>query len=273
MNSTSFGSRLVSSAARSPGRSSTGPEVWRRFTPISRAMMWASVVLPSPGGPNSSTWSSASLRARAAWTKISSWPRTFSCPTYSASVAGRSERSICSSWGEAGLPEISRSVSIAIASGFCQRLQGGADRLGDRQAGRQALHRGGRFLLVVAESQQRVDDVGRLLARRPGCRSLGELALQLEQQPLGGLLADAGDLGERRGVLRGDRGGEIGDRHPREHGERGARADAGDADELAERGALVLRGEAVQRVRVLLDREVREQRDRLAQAGQRIKRA
>ncbi len=33
MNSTSRGCRLVSSAARSPGRSSTGPEVWRRFTP------------------------------------------------------------------------------------------------------------------------------------------------------------------------------------------------------------------------------------------------
>jgi hypothetical protein len=63
MNSTSRGSRLVSSAARSPGRSSTGPEVWRRLTPISRAMMCASVVLPRPGGPNSSTWSSASPRA------------------------------------------------------------------------------------------------------------------------------------------------------------------------------------------------------------------
>ena len=30
---------LVSSAARSPGRSSTGPEVWRRLTPSSAAMM------------------------------------------------------------------------------------------------------------------------------------------------------------------------------------------------------------------------------------------
>jgi hypothetical protein len=54
------------------GRSSTGPEVWRRFTPISRAMMLASVVLPRPGGPNSSVWSSASLRLRAAEIKISS---------------------------------------------------------------------------------------------------------------------------------------------------------------------------------------------------------
>jgi hypothetical protein len=49
-------------AARSPARSSTGPEVWRKLTPISWATMWASVVLPSPGGPKSSTWSSDSLR-------------------------------------------------------------------------------------------------------------------------------------------------------------------------------------------------------------------
>jgi len=32
-----------------------GAEVWRRLTPISRAMMCASVVFPRPGGPNSST--------------------------------------------------------------------------------------------------------------------------------------------------------------------------------------------------------------------------
>src|SRR5688572_29772921 len=119
MKSTSRGSRLVSSAARSPGRSSTGPEVWRRFTPISRAMMCASVVLPSPGGPNSSTWSSASPRARAAWMKISSCARIFSWPTYSARVAGRSARSISPSCAEAGVPAISRSVSTPMRA-FCQ---------------------------------------------------------------------------------------------------------------------------------------------------------
>ncbi len=53
-------------AARSPALASTGPEVARKFTPSSRAMICASVVLPSPGGPNSSTWSSASPRPRAA---------------------------------------------------------------------------------------------------------------------------------------------------------------------------------------------------------------
>ena len=44
----------------------TGPDVARKLTPSSRATICASVVLPSPGGPTNSTWSSASFRARAA---------------------------------------------------------------------------------------------------------------------------------------------------------------------------------------------------------------
>jgi hypothetical protein len=70
-NNTSRGSRLVNSAARSPGRSRTGPEVWRMLTLSSLAMMLASVVLPSPGGPKISTWSKASPRLRAARMKMS----------------------------------------------------------------------------------------------------------------------------------------------------------------------------------------------------------
>src|SRR3954464_13349499 len=42
--------------------------------------------------------------------KISSWPRALCWPTYSASVGGRSDRSICSSCGE-GRAVIRRSVS------------------------------------------------------------------------------------------------------------------------------------------------------------------
>ena len=51
MKRTSPSSRLVSSAARSPDLAITGPEVARKPTPISRARIPASVVLPSPGGP------------------------------------------------------------------------------------------------------------------------------------------------------------------------------------------------------------------------------
>ena len=65
-------------------------------------MMWLSVVLPRPGGPNSSTWSIASPRMRAAPMKISSCSRAFAWPTYSARPFGRSARSIASSFGEPG---------------------------------------------------------------------------------------------------------------------------------------------------------------------------
>ena len=65
-NSTSPASRLVSKAARSPGRSRTGPEVLLIDTPISSAMMFARVVLPNPGGPKIRVWSSASWRPFAA---------------------------------------------------------------------------------------------------------------------------------------------------------------------------------------------------------------
>ena len=45
-------------------RSSAGPDVVCMLTPISVAMMSASVVLPRPGGPASSTWSRVSPRLR-----------------------------------------------------------------------------------------------------------------------------------------------------------------------------------------------------------------
>ena len=60
------GSRLVSIAARSPARSSTGPEVDLSPTPISVAIIFANVVLPKPGGPNTSVWSKLSSRSLAA---------------------------------------------------------------------------------------------------------------------------------------------------------------------------------------------------------------
>ena len=53
-------------AARSPARSSAGPDVTCRPTPISVATMPARVVLPRPGGPANSRWSAAWPRRRAA---------------------------------------------------------------------------------------------------------------------------------------------------------------------------------------------------------------
>ena len=72
MKKTLPGSSPVRNAAMSALRSSAGPAVCTIGTSSSAAMMCASEVLPSPGGPASSTWSSASPRRRAASMKIPS---------------------------------------------------------------------------------------------------------------------------------------------------------------------------------------------------------
>ena len=51
MNKTSRSSRLVNNPAKSPGLSSTGPEVILIPTCNSFARILAKVVLPKPGGP------------------------------------------------------------------------------------------------------------------------------------------------------------------------------------------------------------------------------
>ncbi|MNE79500.1 hypothetical protein D3C80_1759910 [compost metagenome] len=111
MNSTSWGSRLVSKAARSPGRSRIGPEVLLIDTPISWAMILARVVLPSPGGPKISVWSRDSLRPRAAWMNKAICSRTTGWPMYSARRNGRIARSWTSSRSRP-VAAISRSASI-----------------------------------------------------------------------------------------------------------------------------------------------------------------
>ena len=60
-------------------------------------MMWASEVLPSPGGPASSTWSSDSSRRRAASMNTASWPVDLLLVDEVGERRGRSERSSSSS--------------------------------------------------------------------------------------------------------------------------------------------------------------------------------
>ncbi len=93
MNNTSPRPSEVSSPARSPLRSSAGPDVTRTSVPISRASRYASVVLPRPGGPDKSTWSSASPRLRAACTYTAMLSAIFRWPTNSAKLRGRSAAS------------------------------------------------------------------------------------------------------------------------------------------------------------------------------------
>ncbi len=70
-----------------------GPLVSRNGVVISAAMIIASVVLPSPGGPESSTWSGARPRWRAASSTRPSCSRTRCWPTTSSRVLGRSAAS------------------------------------------------------------------------------------------------------------------------------------------------------------------------------------
>ena len=123
MNNTSPSLKFVSSAARSPGFSIAGPEVTRICTCISLAIMPASVVLPSPGGPYKSTWSSCSPRAFAASIYTFKFSFAFSCPIYSFKVFGRRESSVSLSAslksGETMRFSLSKSISYTcFASRF-----------------------------------------------------------------------------------------------------------------------------------------------------------
>ena len=66
MKTTSPSCRVDSTAARSPDRSIAGPLVIRSGAPSSAAMIIAIVVLPRPGGPESSTWSGGPAAAQRA---------------------------------------------------------------------------------------------------------------------------------------------------------------------------------------------------------------
>ena len=57
--------------------------------PISDETIIASVVFPSPGGPEKSMWSATIVRSLAAVNSRFNWSRTLNCPTNSFKVFGR----------------------------------------------------------------------------------------------------------------------------------------------------------------------------------------
>src|SRR5262245_22855184 len=194
MNSTSRSPRLVRMPMRSAPRSSEGPAVVTSAAPISLAMMVASVVLPSPGGPERRTWSSGSLRCRAASTDTLRLSTAARWPTYSCSRCGRSWRSTCVSSGRA-TRLITRASSampaLALASATIDLVE---QLLGCGRA-RPPRERGG-------------DDRGGL------ARPVAELLDQdVEHQAAEAFLVDRG----RRGGLRG-RGLRSGERELRDLG-------------------------------------------------------
>ena len=233
--------------------SSAGPATVRSPTPSSSRTICASVVLPRPGGPASRTWSSASARALAASRAIRSCSLTRSWPTKSSSRRGRSERSTSSSSGRsAGARNWLTPPPRAGRAGRAPRRQLGID-LGERPLG---VDDG------VAELDERVarDEVaGRVGRRRRATVSstVAELLLQLEHDPLRGLLADPRDRLEARVVAERDRPAQLGRRRAGDDGERDLRADAADREQMDEQLALLGVGEAVELQRVLADVQVR----------------
>ena len=278
MNSTSPSSSLVRIAARSPARSSAGPDVMCRCTPISAATMPASVVLPSPGGPANSRWSTG-------------WPR----------LRGRLEHD----------RQVLLQLALADELGEAPRPQPGLDDLlgvGGRRRGRGTRHarRAPSSFERVAQQRRRHRRSAAARAARRGSRrrrsrgrpaprgrrrsrgaavdrrrrrgsSTGTLSAvaQLDEQPLGGLLADAGHERERRRrrcsatMSTSAAGGWVA---------RIAIASAGPTPWVAisiwNVDALVAVQEAVQRLGVLADVvvDVQERRRRRLELGQRPRR-
>src|SRR2546422_837634 len=219
MNRMSPGVRDVRRPTRSPGRSSTGPDVVRTFTPSSRAMSSASVVFPRPGGPKNSVWSRGSLRCFAASIAIWSDSLTLAWPTNSSSREGRNAASVTRSSGSASGVVIWVREGVVMTLG-CSRHSLAVRRPLERLASRVRGAVGGR-------------------RRRPRARlKLAQLVGQFKREALRGLLADAAHrrqqcdvalLQRPRAPLHPQRG------HQRD---RELWPDAGDADEPLEKPPL-----------------------------------
>ena len=98
-----------------------------------------------------------------------------------------------------------------------------------------------------------------------------ELALELQQQPLGGFLANARHLDQPPRLLQGHRLRQLGHAHARQHRQRGAWPHAGDLDQLAKCLAFTRCGKAVQQLGVFAHHKMRQQADRLTALRQVIK--
>src|SRR5271166_454266 len=247
----------------SPLRSSAGPAVCTNGTPSSAATIWASEVLPRPGGPASSRWSRASPRALHASIATVSCSRSVSCPTKSCSRRGRSERSSSSSASRYGV-WMRAAVSPACAP---TRVVPFRVLIGSRSAPRQAQRLADQLLGAVAGGvaqelvnlARRIPELeqafagehARVLALAPPghdrrARAGGRPALhahllaQLDDDPFGRALADPRHGLKAGRVARGERGDQLARRPRREHPERDLGPDGLDGEQHQEQLALLL---------------------------------
>ena len=255
--------RPVRIAATSPLRSSAGPAAERRPTPSSSRTMKARLVLPSPGGPISSRWSSASPRERVASSAIASCSLTRSWPTNSSSERGRSERSSSSSSGCTAGARNCVSVSVTPRpQGLAHALLGRELRIGRGERLLGLGHRPAELDQRVARHRVRLAGDRRRLVHR------AELLLQLQHDALRGLLADPGDRLEAGRVVERDRAPQVARRRARDDRERDLRPDARDREQVLEQLALGGLAEAVELERVLAHVQVGVERDLSPALGQ-----
>ena len=195
------GSSAVRNAAMSPLRSSAGPAVCTNGTSSSAATICASEVLPRPGGPASSTWSSASPRARGGLERRPrAGSRSRSWPTKSSRRRGRSERSSSSSRDE-------DASGVWMRGALAHRARAPRSACGDQLLGAVALgaveqlvglgRRVAELEQAVARQRARVVGVGATrrsrapIASASGSARADDLLAQLDDDPLGRALADA----------------------------------------------------------------------------------
>ncbi len=227
-----------------------GPEVSRSGVLISAAMIIASVVLPRPGGPDSRTWSGARSRARAASSTRDSCSRTRSWPMTSARLVGRSAASTARSSPSASpptTPRLSTYAASAAARAASSALtpcsaSAGPPAAGRRRRVRAAASASGatastawsaslpdqpsptRPACTWARQASSAGTAGRGPVRTVAGRH-ADPVLELEDDPLRALLADARHAGQRRDVPRRDRPAQLVGREHRQHrlGQLGAR--------------------------------------------------
>src|SRR5262245_38013106 len=257
MNRISRLSSAVSSAARSPARSMIGPAVAFSGTPSSAAITCARLVLPTPGGPNSSTWSSASPRLLAASIATLRFAITWGWPTYSSRRRGRSDwskpRSSSTARAETsrgsmrsaprqGAQRATQEVLEAPAAVVLERAPDALLGLGARVT---EVDQGGDEIVLLG----RAGDGGRRGGLRHG--QLLRLVLELQDQALGGLLAHTGDAREAGHVGASQRQHQVVRLDAGQDVQRELGAHAGDADQQLEQLLLPAGEEPEQRQRVL----------------------
>ena len=194
-------------------------------------MIVASVVFPRPGGPTSRTWSSASPRAFAACSAMSS------C-SFDALLPDELVQS--------PRPQRLLDLLVSLAENGCQELahsRSAPERFAHSLLrGQIGIDRGQRLLRLDERVSELDEGIARdelSLALGAGRRhGLGDRAFELEDDALRRLLADAGNRLEPGGVAEGDRTLELLRRSARDDSERDLRPDPADAEQLDEQRSL-----------------------------------